>query len=219
MSLSHTAMEYYFTRRAKCYEVACSQTVRADACTIIHRLRWLPMRITFRHTMRCLSKCEPNTLLDIGCGCGLYSAELANQGWTVTAVDSCRAMIDATEGLIAQLGLRNQIQTVLADYLPWSRGIQHDFHLALAIGILDYIPNAAEWLRSFCRIARNVILTFPAKSPLSLAAHMNYRRYRIRGYSYTRRQIKDLLQEAELEIINMSTLFPGTYLVHSKCIR
>ena len=71
------------------------------------------MRLIFKHTMQYLAGAMPKCVLDIGCGSGVYSAELARQRIAVTGLDSCKEMIDATKSLLAQNGLSGQVQTVI----------------------------------------------------------------------------------------------------------
>lgn len=215
MNQSQKAIQNYFTKRVKCYEEIYSKNRHGGLRNIINRLYWLPMRVTFKHTMQYLAAIKAQNVLDIGCGCGIYSVNLARQGVAVTAIDVCKAMIDATEAAIEKFVLYKQIKTVLVDFIPWSMEVQQRYDLALAIGILDYVPNAGEWLTSFRRVAREVIMTFPAKSPFSIAAHIKYRFHGIRGYAYTQREIEHLLHSAGMEIVCLSRLLPGLYWIHA----
>ena len=67
---------------------------------IIYRIGWFPLRLIFRYTMEYLAGSKPQRVLDIGCGTGIYSVELADRGIAVTGLDSCKEMIDATENLL-----------------------------------------------------------------------------------------------------------------------
>ena len=108
------------------------------------------------------------------------------------------------------------IQTVLDDYLDWSKENKEEYDLALAIGVLDYTPDAGAYLASFRHVAKEVIVTFPARSMFSFIADFSYRQQGISGYFYDEPQIKDLLREAALEIIYFTKIFPGTYWVHGR---
>ena len=120
--------------------------------------------------MEYLAEAEPQRVLDIGCGTGIYSAKLASRGIAVTGLDSCKEMIDATESLLAQSGLSDRVQTVLADYLDWSGETGQEYDLALAIGVLDYVNvNDAGVIfgfipacraRGYCDISRQIHVFF-----------------------------------------------------------
>jgi 2-polyprenyl-3-methyl-5-hydroxy-6-metoxy-1,4-benzoquinol methylase len=210
-----TAIQNYFEKRVQCYLEAYSTKGPSSLTNAIYRLGWYSLRLIFGRTMRYLAALQPQSVLDIGCGCGIYSAEMARRGAAVTALDTCRGMIDATENLLKQDDLQDRVATVCADYLDWSRGVTHDYDLILAIGLFDYVPDASVYLASFQRIAKGAIMTFPADYPLSVLAQISYRHHGIQGYFYTREQIEGLLRSAGLEVLRFSKLFPSTYLVHA----
>jgi 2-polyprenyl-3-methyl-5-hydroxy-6-metoxy-1,4-benzoquinol methylase len=210
-----TAIQNYFEKRVPCYLEAYSTKGPSSLTNAIYRLAWYSLRIIFRRTTGYLAEFQPQSVLDIGCGCGIYSVELAIRGAAVTALDTCRGMIDATQNLLKQNGLQDRVATVCADYLDWSRGVTHEYDLILAIGFFDYVPDASAYLASFRRIARGAVMTFPADYPLSVLARISYRHHGIRGYFYTREQIEGLLRSAGLEVLHFSKPLPSTYLVHA----
>jgi 2-polyprenyl-3-methyl-5-hydroxy-6-metoxy-1,4-benzoquinol methylase len=210
-----TAIQNYFEKRVQCYLEAYSTKGPSSLTNAVYRLGWYSLRLIFRHTIGYVAAIQPQSVLDIGCGCGIYSAEMARRGAAVTALDTCRGMIDATENLLKQDGLQDRVATVCADYLNWSRGAAHEYDLILAVGLFDYVSDASVYLASFQRIAKGAIMTFPAEYPLSVLARVSYRHHGIRGYFYTREQIEDLLHSAGFEVLRFSKLFPSTYLVHA----
>ena len=149
-----TEIQNYFEKRVQCYLEAYSRKRPSSLTNAVYRLGWYSLRLIFRRTMRRIMAIQPQSVLDIGCGCGIYSAELAGRGIAVTALDSCRGMIDATENLLKQNDLQDRVATVCADYLDWSRGVTHEYDLILAIGLFDYVPDATVYLDSFRRVAR-----------------------------------------------------------------
>jgi cyclopropane fatty-acyl-phospholipid synthase-like methyltransferase len=159
---------------------------------------------------------KPQSVLDIGCGTGIYSVELAGRGIDVTGLDSCKEMIDVTESLLEKSGLNGRVRTVVADYLDWSGEAGHEYDLALAIGVMDCVDDAGVYLASFRRVAQEVIVTFPAKHMFSFMAAFNYRQHGIRAYFYRQQQIKDLLSAAGLEVVHFTKIFPSTYWVHAR---
>lgn len=212
------AIQGYFSKRVRCYKEAYSSEKIRGLRSIIYRLGWFPLRLIFRYTMQYLAGFKPQRVLDIGCGTGIYSIELANRGIAVTGLDSCKEMIDATESLLERSGLSSRVQTILADYLAWSGEAGQEYDLALAIGVLDYvnINDAGAYLASFRRVAQEIIVTFPAKSMFSFVADFNYRQRGIRGYFYSEQQIKELLSTAGLEIVCFTKISSGPYWVHAR---
>lgn len=57
--------------------------------------------------------CAPGTLLDAGCGVGLFSLAMAQRGFDVTAVDIAPRMVAAARASAAEAGLK--IQCVVGD--------------------------------------------------------------------------------------------------------
>ncbi len=182
----------------------------------VYHLCWFPLRLIFSHTMTYLRGLTPKTVLDIGCGCGNYSVELASRGAMVTALDTCKEMIDATNDLVDRSLLRGRVQTVHADYLEWSRGVDQNHDLILAIGLFDYVPDVREYLESFRQRSKEAIMTFPAHYPLSFLSHFSYRRQGVQGYFYTSAQVHDLLGSAGFQIVSFSKIFPSTFWVHAR---
>jgi len=210
-----TAIQNYFEKRVQCYLEAYSAKRPAGLTDAMYRLGWYSLRVIFRRAMRYVSAAEPQSVLDIGCGCGIYSVHLARKGIAVTALDTCRGMIDATENLLKQNGLQDRVATVCADYLEWSLGVSHEYDMILAIGLFDLVPDAGVYLASFHQVAKGVVMTFPADYALSFLAQISYRHHGVQGYFYTRKQIEELLRAAGFEVLHFSKLFPSTYLVHA----
>lgn len=211
-----TSIRNYFAKRVSCYTEVYSETKSGGLRNTIFRLGWFPLRLIFRHTMRYIAQVNPGRVLDIGCGSGVYLLELARKGIAVTGLDACKEMIDVTESLLEQNGLGGRVQTVVADYLDWSEAKGQDYDLALAIGVLDYTPDAAAYLASFRRVASEVIMTFPARSVFSFIADFSYRQHGICGYFYGEQQIRNLLRATGMEIVHFTKIFPGTYWVHAR---
>jgi ubiquinone/menaquinone biosynthesis C-methylase UbiE len=218
MMKHQTAMQGYFSKRVRCYKEAYSGKKSISLRNIIYQLGWFPLRLIFRYTMQYLAGIEPQRILDIGCGTGIYSVELASRGIAVTSLDSCKEMIDATKSLLERSGQGDRVQTILADYLAWSGEAGQEYDLALAIGVLDYVNvnDASAYLASFRRVSQEVIVTFPAKSMFSFVADFNYRQHGIRGYFYSEEQIKELLSAAGLKIVCFTKISPGPYWVHAR---
>ena len=216
MIKSKKTMRDYYAKRVRCYREAYSDKRSKGLLNRFYQVGWFPLRSIYRYTVQYLKEYTPRRVLDIGCGTGVYVAALANRAFTVTGLDSCREMIDATENFLERSGLNDRARTVLADYLEWSKNIEEEYDIALAIGVMDCVGDAASYLVSFRRVAREVIVTFPVKSMFSFITDFSYRQQGMRGYFYGEQQVKDLLLAAGLEIVHFTKIPPSTYWVHAR---
>lgn len=206
----------YYSKRAVCYRQAYSRGLTVSLVDNYYRIAWFPLRRIYGFTMRYFEGAKPQRILDVGCGTGAYAVEMARRGHIVTALDSCKEMIEATESLLSRCGPGINIRMVLADYIQWSQSLEEEFDRVLAIGIMDSVRDAASYLISFRRVAGEVVLTFPAKSVFSPITEFSYRRQGIIGYSYTRQHVEELLEKTGFKILHFKKIFPGTYWVHAR---
>ena len=63
---------------------------------------------------------EPGLALDLGAGEGADACWLAEQGWTVDAVDFSQVALDRTAGHAAERGLAGQVRTQRRDLRAWT---------------------------------------------------------------------------------------------------
>jgi 2-polyprenyl-3-methyl-5-hydroxy-6-metoxy-1,4-benzoquinol methylase len=212
-----TALRDYFHKRVECYSQAYFGKNATGLRNIIYRLAWFPLRLIFRHTMQYLSELEPLTVLDVGCGNGVYSLELGRRGAYVTAVDSCGAMVSAAEVLMEKYSIGDRVELLCADYLEWAgNAAGAEYELVLAIGVLDYAETPDRYLTSFRDLAQHSIITFPAKSVFVCVGNLLYRKHGIRAFAYSRAEIEQLLDQTGLEIVCFKKIFPSTYWVHAR---
>lgn len=216
MPEGRTAIQEYFEKRVDCYSQAYFGKQRTDLRRTIYRLAWFPLRLIFEYTTRYLSQMRPQRVLDVGCGNGVYSLELARLGAYVTGLDTCEAMIRAAEDLMKEYLADDRAELVCADYLDWAGNREGEYDVALAIGLLDYTEKPDQYLTSFRHMAQDIIITFPAKSVFAALGNVVYRKHGIKGYSYSRKEIDRLLQQAGLQMAHFKKIFPNTYWVHAR---
>ncbi len=79
-------------------------------------------------------------ILEIGCGAGLLTSELARMGYSVDAVDSVPAMVEQTIRKASENRLTERVRAFLADVhaLPCPRG---RFELVIAIGVIPWLHD------------------------------------------------------------------------------
>jgi SAM-dependent methyltransferase len=73
-----------------------------------------------------MAQAAPGTALDVGCGEGGDAIWLAQQGWTVTAVDFSTVALDRGAARAAELDLGDRIRWVHADLNQWRPAETYD---------------------------------------------------------------------------------------------
>jgi SAM-dependent methyltransferase len=103
----------------------------------------------------------PVTVLDVGCGSGIFSLALARAGAkTVVGVDFSKPMIDLATERAAQADVSSQCRFLLGDFrlLKFSER----FDCCLAIGVFDYLADPRGFFEDLRQVAtRKIIATFP----------------------------------------------------------
>ncbi|HEU0100175.1 MAG TPA: class I SAM-dependent methyltransferase [Allosphingosinicella sp.] len=116
------------------------------------------------------------SVLDVGCGPGLYLEALAARGASVTGIDISPAMLALARQRLDKAGLAATLVEGDAQAMALGR---HD--IVLAVGLFDYVDAPAEMMRTLAAAARSkVIATFPRPSPLWT---------RVRSWRYSRHGI------------------------------
>jgi cyclopropane fatty-acyl-phospholipid synthase-like methyltransferase len=144
--------------------------------------------------------CEPvkgRSFLDVGCGNGLYSVELGNQGASrVVGIDISPVMIDRCKASARKEGLESRLtflQTDLLEYEPDS-----PFDVSYGIGLFDYISNPLPVIRKMREVTKDkAIMAFPRfwtwRAPIRKA------RLTMKGcpvFFYTKNKINQLMKDA-----------------------
>ena len=91
--------------------------------------------------------------LDIGCGAGLATAEMARRGISVDAVDPAPAMIELTKRRVIANGLEERISAQVGDVnvLPFP---DETFDIVVALGVLPWLPDMQRPLSEMVRVLR-----------------------------------------------------------------
>lgn len=149
---------------------------------------------------------EGDTILDLGCGNGALSFDLAGKARFVKGIDKCRRNIT----LCKQKFARENIEYIVADiidYLPKER-----FDVVILSNILEHIEKRQEFLRKLGSITDKLLLRVPLinrdwvtlyKKELGLS-YMLDSTHKI---EYNTESFKDEIREAGFEIADYSIQF------------
>jgi cyclopropane fatty-acyl-phospholipid synthase-like methyltransferase len=147
-----------------------------------------------------IKNCEPiqnRTFLDVGCGNGLYSIELAKRGAAkVVGIDISEVMVDLCRQTTSAEGLEDRCTFEHTDLLQYvSDSI---FDVTFGIGLFDYIRNPLPVLTKMRQLTgEKAILSLPRlwtwRAPVR-KARLSTRRCDV--FFYTKSRIDSLLSQA-----------------------
>ncbi len=139
-------------------------------------------------------------VLDIGCGSGRYSIDLAKLGaGCVVGIDLAQSAIDIASRLAKNGGVSDVCSFITADFKDCS--FIEPFHVSLAVGVMDYTPNPVELISKMRNItAEKLIITFPSKSTYRMAIRKT--RYWLKGcplFFYNKDDIQGILAKVGIQ--------------------
>jgi 2-polyprenyl-3-methyl-5-hydroxy-6-metoxy-1,4-benzoquinol methylase len=166
-------------------------------------------RYTF--TIEHCEQVKDRKFLDVGCGNGMYSLELARRGAAkVVGIDIAEVMIDLCRNSSCEKNLDDVctfIQTDLLDYKP-----DATFDVSFGIGLFDYISDPLPVLKRMREVSTDkAIMAFPRlwtwRAPVR---KVRLARKGCDVYFYSKTRIEQLLREAGFsrqEIVKVGKLY------------
>ncbi|MCB2206565.1 methyltransferase domain-containing protein [bacterium] len=156
-----------------------------------------------------LAACEPlegRSILDVGCGTGVYALELARRGAQhVCGIDIAERMVEACTQRAEEEKLENT-SFIRGEVQDLEKERQYD--VSIGIGLFDYIKDPVPTLREMAlRTKSDVVATFPRVN--TWRAPIRKIRLSMRGcpvYFFSARGVKSILREAGLHIVEFKRL-------------
>ena len=148
-----------------------------------------------------IANCEPvanRKFLDVGCGNGLYSFELARrQAQKVVGIDIAEVMIDLCKRSSVAEGLDDRCTFIQTDLLEWDNP-ESDIDVSFGIGLFDYIRNPLPVLKRMRELSRDkAIMAFPRL--WTWRAPVRKVRLTMKGcdvFFYSKARINELIKQA-----------------------
>jgi len=180
-----SAFEKIYSRRKSQLSAFLDQVFRRD------------MYERFVFTIENCTPVEGRSFLDVGCGNGLYSVNLAKHGAShVVGIDISPVMLSRCEQAARNEGLEDRLTFLRTDLLEYEP--ETDFDVSYGIGLFDYISDPLPVLRKMRQVTSDkTILAFPRF--WTWRAPVRKVRLAVKGcpvYFYTKRKIDRLLNEA-----------------------
>ena len=150
----------------------------------------------FRLTFNNLTDLSNRTVLDIGCGSGIYMFEALKRGvGHVTGVDPAPGMIDLAKNKLSSSSDFNGRYDLILGTFPQIELTPHDY--VIIMGVMDYIKDPLEFLNKLkgkFRVA--ALISFPSNH--WLRAPIRKIRYNFRDcpvYFYDQESIRQLIDK------------------------
>lgn len=113
---------------------------------------------------------KPGTrVLEIGCGAGHLTAQLAERGLHVEAIDSSPAMVESTARRVRERGFQGHASVGAADVHALPFELSH-FDLVVAVGVIPWLHSPGHAIQEMARVLRptgQLILTADNRARLS----------------------------------------------------
>jgi SAM-dependent methyltransferase len=147
-----------------------------------------------------LERAEPvagRSMLDVGCGSGVYAVEFARRGAAhVVGLDIADRMLTMCRSAAADAGVSARCDFILTDLLAYDT--PERFDVTIGIGLFDYIADPLPVLRKMREVTTDrVIASFPRL--WTWRAPVRQVRLSLRGcpvYFFTAAQVRRLMSEA-----------------------
>ncbi len=109
-----------------------------------HRLE--KHQLEYDLTWRYLDQYLPpqGSILEIGAATGRYTLQLANRGYSLTAVDMSAELVEACRKSIVQEGLQKQVRLIVADARDLGELIEEEFDAVLIMGPLYHLIEESD---------------------------------------------------------------------------
>jgi 2-polyprenyl-3-methyl-5-hydroxy-6-metoxy-1,4-benzoquinol methylase len=152
----------------------------------------------FRLTFTGLGNLQGKTVLDIGCGSGVYMREaLALGASRVIGLDAAPRMLELTRQRLEGAGFAGRYELIEGTFPSQQPDVKAD--AAIVMGVMDYVDDPVAFLRALRERSHLSAISFPsfhwARGPVRQV------RYRLRNcplFLYRRERVDSVLSQAGL---------------------
>lgn len=136
------------------------------------------------------------SVLDVGCGSGVYEEALLDAGASsVVGVDVSEGMLDMARTRMNAHKLGSAASFALANFQEWETEERFDY--VVAMGVFDYAASPAELIGKMRQLSRRrLVVSLPTHSRFRIRSTLRKLRYRLTGkgdvYYYTKKEVERL---------------------------
>jgi 2-polyprenyl-3-methyl-5-hydroxy-6-metoxy-1,4-benzoquinol methylase len=146
----------------------------------------------YKRTIDFLTNSDVKTVLDVGCGSGRYSLDLAKNGMTITGVDLAEEMLNIARTNSQKAGFENNTY-IAGSYFDVEIDKKHD--AAILMGLFDYISNPEELFSKLKKdTSKYILASFP--KPGGILGWQRKIRYNMRNcqlFYYSKESLEGLM--------------------------
>jgi 2-polyprenyl-3-methyl-5-hydroxy-6-metoxy-1,4-benzoquinol methylase len=159
---------------------------------VINKLFRKSMRLRYVRTLEGCRPLEGRTVLDAGCGSGVYSVALAEGGAArVTGIDFATAMIRLAAARAQASGVGGRCEFKQADFFDLPDSEIYDY--VILTGFMDYVADPAGAVEKALRLTRSrAFFSFPADGGIFAWHRRRLYRARCELFLYREPQVRKL---------------------------
>ncbi len=146
----------------------------------------------FSLTLKECKNVDGKKILDVGCGSGRMTIELARRGAHVAGIDLSENMLKMAMAIAQKLDVEKNCEFISDDFL--SHIFTKNFDILIALGFFDYTKDPVPYLAKMKSLTREkCIFSFPSKFAFQVPLRMIWLKARkFPVYFYTKKELKRL---------------------------
>ena len=164
---------------------------------VIDKLFRQSMYERHKRTLGFFTNSDVKTVLDVGCGSGRYSLDLAKKGMVVTCVDLSQEMLNIAKTNSHKAGFFNNTY-IAGSYIDVEICKKHD--ASILMGLFDYISNPEELFSKLMKdTSKYILASFP--KPGGILGWQRKIRYNMRNcqlFYYTKESLQELMRASDI---------------------
>jgi len=173
---------------------------------VVNTLFRRSMRLRYQLTLEGCQPIEGKTVLDVGCGPGHYSIELAKRGAArVHGIDFAEGMLDIARAGAERAGVANRCTFESADF--HTQAVQGPYDYVIVMGFMDYVADARKMVRRTLELTgTRAFFSFPLDGgPLAWQRRLRYQS-RCDLYLYTEDDVRRIFADAGAKRIDVKKI-------------
>ncbi len=171
---------------------------RGNLDKLMDKLFRQSMLLRFEETIKVSANPAISSILDVGCGSGVYCIEFLKQGKTVLGLDMADGMLKIAKQKTAEFADSNKISFVTSDYMQYKA--TQKFDAACLMGLFDYIKEPVGFIKKLqSDVTKELYMSFPKKQGfLTWQRKVRYNQRNCPLYFYSRKSLVSILDKCGL---------------------